>query len=179
MANRLQPQYLLIGEILRPHGIRGELRTRILTDFPERIPTLDVIYLGNRADDVSPKPYHVQHMRMHQEYGLLKLDEIKDRNDAETLRGMFVMVHVRDAVPLEDDEIYTYQLIGLTVHTEDEKQLGTIESILETGANDVYIIKGGTYGEILFPVTDETVLEINTEQGYVLVRPPEGLIPNL
>jgi 16S rRNA processing protein RimM len=116
---------------------------------------------------------------MHKEYGLLKLREVKDRTEAETMRGLFAMVHLEDAVPLEDDEIYTYELIGLTVITEDKKQLGKITSVMETGANDVYIIKDGPYGEILFPVTDDTVLEINTDEEYVLVRPPAGLIPNL
>lgn len=179
MSGRLQPEYLLIGEILRPHGIRGELRMRILTDFPERISTLETIFLGNRPDANAPRAYRVAHMRMHKEYGLLKLREIDNRTEAEALRGLFALVHLNDAVPLEDDEIYTYQLIGLPVRTEDGHGLGAIDSILETGANDVYIIKGGPYGEILFPVTDETVIETNIDDGYVLVRPPEGLIPNL
>ncbi len=178
MAQRLQPEYLLVGEILRPHGIRGELRMRILTDYPERIPELGTITLAKRPDSSSPKRYHVEAMRMHKEYGLLKLKEIKDRTQAESMRGLFVMVHLQDAIPLEDDEIYAYELIGLRVVAEDGREIGAIASVLETGANDVYVIESKTHGELLFPVTDDTVLEINTEQGFVRVLPPDGLLPN-
>lgn len=179
MPSRVDPKYLLIGEILRPHGIRGEVRMRILTDYPERIPDLDAVYLDQRADATDPETYHVQHMRMHKDYGLLKLKHIHDRNDADRLRGLYVMVRIEDAVPLEDDEVYAHQLTGLTVRTEHNVHLGEISDIMETGANDVYVISGGPLGEILFPVTHETVIETNVEDGFVIVRPPEGLIPGL
>lgn len=171
------PRYLLLGEVLRPHGVRGELRMRILTDYPERITELGAVYLGSGPDASRVDRYTVQHMRLHQGYGLLKFKEIRDRDQADLLRGLYVMVNIEDAVPLEDDEIYLYQLIGLGVHTEGGDDLGTIKDVIETGANDVYVIKGGKYGEILFPVTDETIIETNLDTGIVLVRPPEGLLP--
>src|SRR5215213_9192954 len=93
------PKYLLLGEILRPHGVRGELRLRILTDHPERITELEQVFLGDDTNDDNVTIYHVQHMRMQNEYGLLKLKGIDDRDEADTLRGLFVMVDLENAVP--------------------------------------------------------------------------------
>jgi 16S rRNA processing protein RimM len=166
-----------LGEILRPHGIRGELRMRVLTDFPEHITRRGHVYLGDNPNVTSAKQYQVQHMRMHQGYALLKLKNIDNRNHAELLRDLFVMVHINDAVPLEDDEIYLYQLIGVTVQTTDGEVLGEISDVLETGANDVYVVQGPTYGEILIPVTDETVIATDIDDGVVIISLPDGLLP--
>lgn len=172
-----EPKYLILGEILRPHSIRGEVRMRILTDYPERISELGTVYLGSSPDSPRIRPYDVQHMRMHQGYGLLKFKTVQDRDQAEMLRGLFVMVEIANAIPLEDDEVYLYQLIGLQVHTEDGEALGTIKEVLETGANDVYIVDSPTYREVLIPATDETILETDIEAGTMIVRLPDGLLP--
>ena len=172
-----KPQYLLIGEILRPHGIRGELRLKILTDYPERVAKIKTVYLGTDAADDAATPYQVQSARLHQQFLLLTLKEVQDRNEAETLRGQFVMIGIDDAVPLEDDEIYLYELIGLTVKTDTGEELGTIQDVLETGANDVYVVSSRKYGEVLIPAHDETVLEIDMESETVTVKLPDGLLP--
>jgi 16S rRNA processing protein RimM len=177
LSKQSEPQYLLIGEVLRPHGVRGELRMRLLTDYPERIAELQHVYLGTAPDAKRVEQYRVEHIRMHKTYGLLKLHEIPDRNAAEPLRGLFVMVSMEDAVPLEDDEIYLYQLIGMAVHTEGGQHLGELTDVLETGANDVYIVHGEAYGEILIPITDETLISTDLETRVITVNPPEGLLP--
>jgi 16S rRNA processing protein RimM len=170
------PRFLLIGEILRPHGVRGELRMRILTDYPERITELGKVYVGEGVDAKVPAVYAVEHMRMHQNYGLLKLEGIDNRTDAEIFRQLYLMVSIEDAVPLEEGEFYLFQLIGLDVRTADGVQLGKIIDVMETGANDVYIVESARYGELLIPVTDETIIETNIEQGFIAVNLPEGLI---
>ena len=115
-------------------------------------------------------------MRLHQNYGLLKLLGVDDRNAADLFRELFVMVKTADAVPLADDEVYLYQLIGMTIKTEDGEILGTLTDVLETGANDVYIIKGGVHGEILIPVIPSVVLKTDTDTNTITVRLPEGLL---
>ena len=80
---RETPEYLLLGEVLRPHGVRGELRLRILTDHPERINDLERVYVGRDPSKPGAQPYSVEHMRMNVEYGLLKLKGIEDRNEAD------------------------------------------------------------------------------------------------
>lgn len=171
------PRYLLLGEILRPHGIRGELRMRILTDFPERIPELDAVYVGVGPASPDVTAYHVEHMRMHQAYGLLKLQGVDDRNQAELLRDLFVMVAIEDAVPLEEGEFYLYQLIGLAVETTSGEALGTLRDVIETGANDVYVVASPTYGEVLLPAIDEVIVRLDIPAGVMVVNLIEGLLP--
>lgn len=172
------PPYLLIGEILRPHGVRGELRVRLLTDYPERISDMKTVYVGKGVNDSQIRPYQLVSMRMHKDYGLITFDKIKDRDEADRLRSLYIMVKLEDAVPLEEGEFYLYQLIGLKVKTENDTILGTISDIIETGANDVYVIDNAQHGQILFPVIEQTILETNIKAGYVRVSPPEGLLPD-
>ena len=175
-----QPDYLTLGEILRPHGIRGELRMRILTSYPERFITEDIetVYLGSSPEDTTPEPYTVQSARFHKQYILLTLTDIADRNAAETLRGQFVMIDMDNAVPLEDDEFYLYQLIGMAVETEDGIQLGKVQDVIETGANDVYVVRGTTYGEVLVPSHEETLMSVDFDTQKIIMRLPEGLLPD-
>ncbi len=170
------PPFLILGKILRPHGVRGELRVQLMTDYPERIVKLKKIALGDSPTSTKVQFYSVEFMRPHQDYGLLKLKTVNDRNNAELLRDLFVMVKTEDAVPLAEDEIYLYQLIGMTVKTDDGEMLGTLTDVLETGANDVYIIKSDRYGEILIPVIDSVVLKTDTDTNIITVRLPEGLL---
>jgi 16S rRNA processing protein RimM len=173
-----QPRYLLLGEILRPHGVAGELRMRILTDHPERIVQLEQVFLGTDPNAETTTPYTVQHMRMHQGYGLLKLKGIDDRNAADRLRQLLVMVDFEHAIPLEEGEFYLFQLIGVRVETTAGETLGTITDVLETGANDVYVVDSPQYGEILIPVLEHTILKTDIAAGLVIVELPEGLLPD-
>jgi 16S rRNA processing protein RimM len=172
-----EPRFLLLGEVLRPHGIRGELRMRILTDYPERIAQLDQVYLADSVDSPDVDAYHVEYMRMHKGYGLLKLNGVNDRTQAEDFRELYVMVAFEEAIPLEEGEFYLFQLIGLEVHTDEGEFLGKITDIIETGANDVYVVNSPAHGEILIPVLDEIILEINIPDGKALVKLPDGLLP--
>lgn len=175
--NSQQPRYLLLGEILRPHGIRGELRVRLLTDYPERLSEMESVFIGRNPESDDVTRYHIDQIRVHQGYGLLKLKEIDSRDAADLLRELFVMVELENAVPLEEDEIYLYQLIGLNVQTEAGVQLGKLVEVLETGANDVYVVQGDRYGEVLIPVLDSTIVDTDIDQGRLIVNLPEGLLP--
>ena len=173
-----RPQHLVIGEVLRPHGVQGELRIRLLTDYPERIAQLKVVYLGTSVDAPNLKPYPVAGMRLHLEYGLLSLHGINSRAKADRLRNLLIMVDIENAVPLEDGEFYLFELIGLEVRTEAGESLGTISEVIETGANDVYVVDSPRYREVLIPATDETILRTDIAGRVVVVRLPEGLLPS-
>jgi 16S rRNA processing protein RimM len=172
------PQYLLIGEILRPHGILGELRMRVLTHHPERLIQLKEIYLSKSPDAVQVTAHKLDSVRMNQQYALLKLEGVADRNQADLLRQLFVLISIQDAIPLEEGEHYLYELIGLEVCTEAGESLGVLKEVLETGANDVYIIKSPRYGEVLIPATHETILSTDVKAKKMIVRLPEGLLPS-
>jgi 16S rRNA processing protein RimM len=173
---REEPQFLLLGKLLRPHGVRGEMRMSILTDYPERLAELDVVYLGTSPQQKNPKPYEIDTLRFHKQYALIKFTETTERNEADLLRGLMVMIDIANAVPLEEDEFYLYELIGLQVQTEDGAIIGTIQSVMETGANDVYVLRSPQGKEILVPAHDETLLDVDTDSGIVLMKLPDGLL---
>lgn len=177
MSQPAQPHYLIIGEILRPHGVRGELRVRTLTDYPERVAKIKTVYIGQDPMEPDATPYDVQASRIHQDYLLLKLHEIPDRTEAESLRGLYVMVDIANAVPLEEDEFYLYEVIGMKAYTEDGAWLGTVNNVIETGANDVYVVSGSSYGELLLPVHEETLVAIDFDEGKITLNLPDGLLP--
>lgn len=150
---------------------------RIITDYPERLPQLNPVYLGKSTEDKDIRPIELTHVRFHKEYALLTIKGYNDRNKADALRGLMVMIDVDNAVPLEDGEYYLFQLIGMTVKTTDEVTIGTIAEVLETGANDVYVVHGEKFGEILIPAHDETLVSLDFDSGIITMTLPEGLLP--
>ncbi|MBI1282302.1 MAG: 16S rRNA processing protein RimM [Anaerolineaceae bacterium] len=178
MPTSQEPQYLLIGEILRPHGVIGEVRMKVITHYPERLPQLKVVYLAPSVDSSEISPYTLERMRMHQGYALMKFKGIDDRDQADKLRQLVVMVAIGDAIPLDDGELYLYQLVGLTVQTEAGETLGIITEVLETGANDVYIVDSPQYGEVLVPATAQTIRSTDINTGLMIVALPDGLLPS-
>lgn len=148
---------------------------RVLTDYPERIPTLEQVYLARHLDAKTIKTFRIQSTRMNQEYMLLKLEGVDDRDHADRLRGLMVLVAYSDAVPLEAGEFYLYQVIGVEVYTEGDVLLGTVSDVLETGANDVYVLHGER-GETLIPALPDVVLSVDIAARRMVVRLPEGLL---
>lgn len=166
-----EPRYLAVGRVLRPHGVTGELRVEILTDYPERLAELKYLYVGPTY-----RRYTVKGVRFHQGLLLLRLAEIVDRNAAELLRGQLVSVALEDAVPLEEGEYYHYQLLGIQVSTEAGELLGEIVEVLEApAANDVYVVHG-LRGEVLIPAIREIVQVLDLEGRRLIIRPMPGLL---
>ena len=172
-----EPAFLAVGLILRPHGLRGEVRTEIHTHYPERFALHQELYLGSveAAQQGTCLPYRLEGHRFHKNLVLLKLGGIDDRNAADVLRGLWVWVPIDQAVPLQEGELYQYQMIGLNVVTEQGEPLGQVIEIIETGANLVYIVRG-LRGEMLIPDTDEVVLQVDVQSGTMTVRLIEGLV---
>lgn len=169
-----QPElrYLAIGRVIRAHGLRGELSVTVLTDFPERFETTKWVYLGNEFEATS---YRVQSFRWHQQNVLLTLEGVTDRTQAERLKGQLVQVPVEEAMPLPDGSYYLYQLIGLKVEDTAGQFLGTVKDVLETGANDVYVIEREGR-ELLLPAIPDVIKQVNIAQGIMVVHLLDGLI---
>lgn len=161
--------YLIIGQIVGVHGVRGEVRVSIETDDPERFAILRRVYLGDER-----RRFRVQGTRLHKGQALVKLVGVNDRDAADTLRGQWVYVAMEDALPLAEGEYYQHQIMGLLVVTDAGEELGRVAEILETGANDVYVVRGRV-GELLLPAVDEVVLSVDLEAGRMTVHVPEGL----
>jgi 16S rRNA processing protein RimM len=165
-----ETRYLVVGKIVAPWGVRGEVKVAIETGFPERFKQLKRVYLGEKAT-----PFVLEGSRLHKRHALLKLEGCDDRNAAEKLRGQLVQIPVEEAMPLGEDEYYVYQVVGLDVWTTEGEHLGRVSEILFTGANDVYIVKGEG-GEILIPAVEDVVLEVDLASGRLTVELMEGLI---
>lgn len=166
---RPEPNYLAIGRVVRPFGLRGELRVQLMTEYPEQLGRLRTVYLGPEA-----QPWQVEAVRLHQEAALLKLVGCDDRTAAEMLRGALVQIALKDAVPLKDDEYYEHQIIGLQVVEEDGTPLGKLTEIITTGANDVFVIIGPG-GELLLPAIESVILDIDLDNGQMVVHVLDGL----
>lgn len=171
-----EPRFLVIGRIVRAHGVRGEMRAAILTQIPERFTWLERIYLSPDVDDSAPRDLPVESVRFHKKYVLLKLEGIDSRDDVEPLRGQWVLVPEEEAIALEEGEVFLFELEGLAVYTEEGEHLGRLFEVLETGANEVFVIHGER-GEVLLPNTEEVVLEVDVDAGKMVVRLLPGLLP--
>ncbi|MBS1253309.1 MAG: Ribosome maturation factor RimM [Anaerolineales bacterium] len=167
-----EPRFLAVGQVMKPHGVRGEVSVEILTDFPGRFALLERVYLNE--DD--PRPVPLESVRFHKGRALLKLGGYDDRTAVEILRGEMVLVPIDEAMPLEPDQYYQDDLIGLEVWTVDDEYLGDVVEVLETGANDVFIVDGGDPGEILLPAIEQVVQWIDLEENRMVVELMEGLI---
>lgn len=165
-------RYLAIGKVVRAHGVRGEISVAVLTEFPDRFATTEQVYLG---DEFEAEPYQLKSYRWHKDHVLMTLAGITDRTQAEQLRGRFVQVPLEEAIPLPEGAYYLYQLVGLQVVTTIGDVLGVIVDVLETGANDVYVVDNGQQ-EILLPAIPDVVQSVDLEQAQMVVKVIDGLI---
>lgn len=170
-----EPRYLAVGRVLRPHGVRGELRIEVLTDHPERLQQHAHFYLASPNSPETVRRYPVEKLRRSRKVLLLKLGGCDDRNAAEELRGQLVQILFEEAAPLEEGEYYHFQLIGVKVETESGEALGRIVEVLETKANDVYVVHGPR-GEMLLPAVEDVVLELDLELKRMVVRLLPGML---
>ncbi len=171
----LRRSYLAIGQIVGPHGIRGEVKVVPLTDFPERFNSGARVYLGAQTGETDAAPAEIAASRPHQDRWLVLFTHVKDRNAAEALRNLYVLIPEEDAMPLGEHENYAHDLIGIDVQTLDGRSLGQITEILFTAANDVYVVRNAS-GEVLVPATREVILSVNVTERVMKVALPDGLL---
>lgn len=149
---------------------------RVLTDNPDHLPLLESVFLADSADDLNLQEFTLNRLRFNKEYALLSLEGCRNRNDAERLRGLTVLISSDQAAPLEQGQYYLFELIGLQV-IADQTVIGRVKDVLQTGANDVYIVNSAEYGEVLLPAHDETILRIDFDAQTIHMTLPEGLLP--
>lgn len=172
---RDEPTHLVIGRVLKPHGVRGEMRVSIIADDPERFAALDTVYLSADESDPAPAPYAVTGSRLHKDVVLLSLEGVGSREAADALRRYWVQVALDDAVPLAEGEYFLYQLLGLTVKTDTGAVVGNLTDIIETGANNIFVVQSGD-GEILIPDIPDVVRQIDFDKRELLITPLPGLL---
>jgi len=164
-----------VGRIGRAHGVRGEVRIDVLTDFPERFTPGATLYIGPEQGD-APEPSTILSVRPHQDRLLVCFDAATDRTTAEALTGLFVFIPSAEARPQEPDSFYVYELIGLAVQTDAGRALGSVAELIETGSADVLVIRGPS-GDVLVPMIGDVIQSIDVDAGRIVITPLPGLLP--
>ncbi len=157
-----------IGTVITPHGIRGELRVKLLTDFPERFEELDEVWVEIPGE--SGRVMEIESVRPYKEGLILKLSGVEDRTAAEGYRGADLRIDEGQMVELEDGEFYIHDLIGLEVFTTEGVSLGQVTQVLQGAANDVYVTPKG-----MIPAVKQFVVEIDLAARKMLVT-PDGVL---
>ncbi|MCC6299705.1 MAG: 16S rRNA processing protein RimM [Anaerolineales bacterium] len=165
-----EPLYLSVGFLRRPHGLHGEIVMDLHTDFPERMKSGRKLFVGN-----DHKPVTLTSVRPHQAGLLVKFKNIETPEDAGMFRNQWVFVKKADAPPLPEGKIYQHELIGFKVVDEDDNPLGELVEILETGANDVYIVRDDSGKEILLPAIPSVILDVEVGSRTLRVHLLDGL----
>ena len=165
-------QYFRVGVFANTHGIRGEIKVYPTTDDVSRFRDLKEVILDSKKE---PLPLEVEGVKFFKNMVILKFKGIDNINDIEKYKGCDLLVSRENAVPLEEGEFYLADIMGMPVIDEEERELGVIREVLQTGANDVYIIQKKRGGEILLPAIPSCILDIDFENHRMKVHLMPGL----
>ena len=169
------PDRLVVGRVLRPHGVRGELSVEVLSDAPERFAPGAELGVG---DPDGPEPLRtavVTASRRHQGRLLLSFEGVADRDAADRYRGAWLSIPVTEARPLEADEFWPHQLVGLAVVDHQGRERGRVADVLPGAAHDLLSVElpGGT--SVLVPAV-AALVTVELDAGRVLVEAVPGLL---
>jgi 16S rRNA processing protein RimM len=165
-----EPVYLTVGFIRRPHGLHGEMVMDLHTDFPERMKKGRKLLVGEEHQALT-----LASVRPHQAGLLVSFTGIDTPEKAGFLRNQWVYIKASEAPKLPEGQIYQHELIGFQVVDDEGRPLGELVEILETGANNVYIVRDDSDHEILLPAIPSVVLETDTARRVMRVHVLEGL----
>ena len=164
---------LQVGVISSTHGVRGEVKVFPTTDDVRRFKKLKEVILDTGREQLH---LEVESVKFFKQFAISKFKGIDNINDIEKYKGKSLLVDRKHAVKLQKDEYFIADMIGLNVITEDGEKFGELKDVLETGANDVYIIESLQHGEVLVPAIKQCILDVNIEEGYMKIHLLEGLV---
>jgi 16S rRNA processing protein RimM len=165
-----EPVYLVIGFLRRAHGVRGEIIMDLHTDFPERLQGGRKLFVGE-----DHKQMTISGVRPHAKGVLVKFKGIETPEAAGALRNQWVYVNAADVPSLPEGKLYQHELFGFRVVDENDIPLGELVEIIETGANDVYVVRNEAGKEILLPAIPSVILETDSSRRIMRVHLLEGL----
>lgn len=167
----------MVGRIVKPHGIRGELVVDVRTDSADvRFADGAVLFVTSR-DGEPVRPLTVTATRPHTGRLLVRFEGVDDREDAEALRGVVLSAPADDLPPIEDpDEFYDHQLEGLAVHTVAGALVGTVREVVHGAGGDLLVVDRDGGGEALVPFVRQIVPEVDVRRGRVVLDAPPGLL---
>jgi 16S rRNA processing protein RimM len=166
----VRSSFIAVGRVIRPHGVRGALQVEAISDLLLGLqPGTEVTFGENHWTS------KLVFLHPHRKRYLMAVEDCTDRRQAEALRGDRIYLPAAAADRLPEGTYFHHQILGLAVETEEGVPLGTVEDILETGANDVYVVRSEAEGELLLPAIDSVIRKIDLDSGVLIVRLLPGL----
>lgn len=162
-----------IGVITSTHGLKGEVKIFPTTNDINRFKTLKKCFIRTPKGDIQLEKNTCKFFK---NMVILSFKEFKDINEIEKYKGCDLYVTREDAVPLEEDEYYIADVIGMEVVVENGSSIGVLDDVMQTGANDVFVVKASDDREILIPVIKECVLDMDYNEGKITVRLMKGML---
>jgi 16S rRNA processing protein RimM len=162
----------IIGYVVKPQGIRGEIKVKSISPYPERFKKIDKVFLKRG----SLYTYSIERVRIEKRYVYLKFAEINNRDEAELLRNCDILVDKKDLIALAPGEYFIHDLIGCGVTTEDGRNVGEVVNVIQMDANDIYVIQDGEGKEILLPAIKDVIKDIRIEKKMIIIHLIAGLI---
>lgn len=166
-------QFLQVGVISSTHGVRGEVKVFPTTDDKNRFKKLKKVILDTGKEQM---PLEIEGVKFFKQFAILKFKGIDNINDIEKYKGRSLLVERANAVRLRKDEYFIADMIGMDVFTEDGAIFGKLTDVMETGANDVYVVETTKGQEVLIPAIKQCILEVDVEAGKMVVHLLEGLV---
>ncbi|MGI6152388.1 MAG: ribosome maturation factor RimM [Christensenellaceae bacterium] len=159
--------YFELGRVLKPQGIRGEVKIQAYTDNLERFDYLEYVF---RRQNGGYSRVDVEHARADAQFAYLKLAGISTRDDAEALRGEYLFVDRAHAAKLPEGAFYICDIVGLPVFVEGEGEVGKVAEILQTGTKDVYVVSLKEGGKLMFPSVPEVFAKKDIPGGKIVLE---------
>ena len=166
-------EYIETGKIVTTHGVRGEVKVYPTTDDAERFLELEEIWLDTGKERL---PLKIQNVKFFKNMVILKFEGYDDINAVQAWRQKDLLVTREQAVELQEDEYFIGDLIGLHVEDEEGNALGVLRDVLETGANDVYLVSRPGEKDLMLPAIKDCIREVDLESGIMRVRVLPGLL---
>ncbi len=159
---------IIVGLVVGPWGLRGDIKVHSLTDIPSRFSPGSILQIGTRSVEV-------ERSRSDKNTLIVKLDTINDRNEAEEIRGLPLTIPKQQIKSLPKGDYYHFQIIGIDVCNDQGEYIGKVDEIISTGNNDVYVIKNNENKDMLIPAIKSVILDVDTQNKKMRVEIPEGL----
>ncbi len=161
-------EFIIIGQILAPQGIKGKLKVKVITDFPQRFAPSSTVYINRQPVTIDSTEWHKGRV-------IIQLNTIDSIEAAQRLQGQPIEIHHSQIYSLPEGQYYHFQLIGLEVWTIQGELLGNITEVLTSESNDNYVVKGEG-GEILIPAIEDVVKSIDLNKGRIVIEAMPGLL---
>lgn len=165
-----------VGCVATTHGVRGEVKVYPTTEEPQRFKKYKEVLVKDPQGRRQERSMQIESVKFFKQMVILKLRECDTMEDAELLRGAELYVPREKAVPLKENEYYISDLIGMQVESDEGALLGVLDDVIQTGANDVYVVKQADGREILLPAIKECIRQVDVEARHMVIHLMPGLV---